>query len=143
MLSKFNHKTSYMLLGCWLFQKFPFKWPQKTKIINRIIQSKMIPIQDQFFWAWTGIQIVCRNIGPLSSKFSRIHEMLSKSVALVDWVSVFSATFSERNLPKGLENSHPKYFRKEPVQQKLEKLLMLWCNISIVLCHYMWPNLMI
>ena len=44
-----------------LFKKLPFKWSWKTK-------SKMIPVQAQIFWAWTGIGIVCRNIGPLSTK---------------------------------------------------------------------------
>ena len=27
----------------------------------------MIPVQAQIFWAWTGIGILCRNIGPMSS----------------------------------------------------------------------------
>ena len=36
-LSKFNHETSYTIIGCWLFQKFPLKWSRKTKILNRII----------------------------------------------------------------------------------------------------------
>ena len=35
--------------------------------LNRIIQSKMIPIQDQIFWTWTRIGVVCRNIGPLKT----------------------------------------------------------------------------
>ena len=41
------------MLGCWL-------WSRKTKILDRIIQSKMIPVQVQIFSAWTGIGIVCR-----------------------------------------------------------------------------------
>ena len=32
-----------------LFQKFSFKWSRKTKILNRIIQSKIIPFQVKFF----------------------------------------------------------------------------------------------
>ena len=47
--------------------KISFKWPRKTKILIRIIQSKMIPIQDQIFWTWTRIGVVCRNIGPLKT----------------------------------------------------------------------------
>ena len=40
----------------------------KTKILNRIIQSKMIPVQVQICLTWTGIGIVCRNIGPIFTK---------------------------------------------------------------------------
>ena len=47
-------------------QKMSFQMIRKTKILNRIIQSKMILVQVKKIWTWTGIGIVCRNIGPIA-----------------------------------------------------------------------------
>ena len=64
-LSKFNHETSCTLA----VPKISFQMIPKSKycILNRIIQSKMIPVQVQKFLTRTGIGIVCKNIGPIKS----------------------------------------------------------------------------
>ena len=74
--------------GCWLSQEFPFKWSSKTKILNRIIQSKMILIQDKKFWAWTEIGIDCRNIGPLTPR--NILNYINRTEKLVCLIGPFS-----------------------------------------------------
>ena len=45
---------------------------------DRIIQPKIIPVQVQIFWAWTGIGIVRKNIG--SMLFRMILSMIMKEV---------------------------------------------------------------
>ena len=55
---------------------------RKTKILDRIIQSKIIPVQVQTFWAWTRIGIFSRNIGPMSRQLKEYHIFTSQNTFL-------------------------------------------------------------
>ena len=64
------------------------------------ISYEMIPIQDQFFISWTGIGVVCRNIGPLFLKNlyqNRTHFSIHAYNSFRSLALVFFGVFSREN----------------------------------------------
>ena len=64
----------------------------KKKILDRIIQSKIIPVQVQIFLAWTWIGIVCKNIWPLNLLNPSILTYESADIKLAYFQSAFSSS---------------------------------------------------
>ena len=83
--------------------KISFQMIQKTKILNRIIQSKMIPVYVQ---TWTGIGLVCRNIGPIMLFFTRMmkHSWLKEKQAFIMIANVEGRNFLSNDCHSSLSS---------------------------------------